>query len=147
MSDKNTVKIALIGCLGLLVAGGCIGTAAVIGIIATRPSDAESQGPTAYVQAFFSDIREGNRQDAFHRMSHGYQATHSLDAFGERLDALETLSAHEADEPVGEAGTDSRFTVTGTLSSGAEEVPFQVVTEKTGLYWYLESVKVGDETL
>lgn len=152
MSDNKGVKIAAIGCGALLLIFGCVGIFGTAGYFMLGTYAGSDSEQALHVKAFLADVRDGNRQDAYHRMSHRYQASHDFAAFESRLDAATTLAGHREDtvllsiDNTDESAGESTL-VTGTVSGADGDSNFQVTLVEKGAYWYLDNVAVGEQTL
>lgn len=142
MAQKNrTLLYVGIGC-GLIV---LLATCGVGGCLLFIKS--QTDAPANMSHSFFKDVRTGNYQNAFSRMSHSYQQTHTLEQFQQGLAAVPALTQQTEATLTSRNVNDPTATMAGTLSTPSGDVPVSVQLEKNGEHWYIVSVTAGGATL
>lgn len=131
-------KWALGGCLLLALFAACgIGSCVALG----GGVWAATEAPAQESKAFLRDLRGGNVEGAYARMSEGYRGANDLAAFQREIETIPALRTHTDDTVTGRSVQNSTAQMTIVLDdpSGARTITIELVEEGDG--WAITSVR------
>jgi len=129
------IIIGVVSCLG--VCGACIGGGMMM-----------TEGAVATGTAFFDDLRNGNVEGAYDRMSETYRSDHDLAAFRQTVEGMPMMTDQTGITFTGRninAGQQTTVRLSGVLAapSGPANVVMQCV--QVGEQWFIDAVSVEGE--
>lgn len=128
--------IGVVSCLGLC--GACIGG----GMLMTEGAVAQGTG-------FFGELREGNMEQAYERMSETYRSENDLAAFRQTVESTPMLTQHAeatfAGRNINSFDGQTRVRLTGMLTSPEGNATFEMSCSQVGELWFIEAVSIQGE--
>lgn len=128
--------IGVVSCVGLC--GACIGGGMMM-----------TEGAVAQGTAFFGDLRDGNVETAYNRMSESYRSANDLEAFRQTVEGMPIMTKQTGVNFMGRninAGSQTRVRLTGMLTAPEGNGTLEMHCVQVGELWFIDAVSVQGET-
>lgn len=141
---SNPLKYVAIGCGVLIVIGICaFGGCMVMGGAGAMGAMGAVAAPAEQTKGFFADLRARNHAGAFARMGAAYQASHTLEAFQQNVDAMPALTQQTDDTINNRSVMNGVATMSGTVTTPQGEIPIEATLTESGATWQIDALVVG----
>lgn len=128
--------IGVVSCVGLC--GACIGGGMMM-----------TEGAVAQGTAFFGDLRDGNVEQAYNRMSENYRSANDIEAFRQTVEGMPIMTQQTGVTFMGRninAGPRTTVRLTGMLTAPEGNATLEMNCAQVGELWFIDAVSVQGET-